>query len=120
MRITPGLRTTKRYQTEGGRCPFDEWFNSLRDTQGKANAAARIERAEKGGFGDHKVLGDGVFELRIDVGPGYRVYFGLEGDKFILLLLGGAKGSQSRDIERSKKYWADYVVRTKASERTSR
>jgi putative addiction module killer protein len=71
----------------------------------------RIIRLESGNFGDHKFIGDGVSEFRIDVGPGYRVYFGMAGMKRVVLLVGGSKNTQQRDIERAKLFWQDYQQR---------
>jgi len=89
-------------------------MGSLRDLQGKATVFARLERLRLGLFGDCKVVGDGVRELRIDFGPGYRVYFGQDGTTVVLLLLGGSKGTQTKDIARAKRYWLDYKERKDA------
>ena len=69
---------------------------------------ARLARVRRGNFGDAKSVGDGVHELRIDFGPGYRVYFGREGSRIVILLCGGAKKSQQRDIATAKRYWKEY------------
>jgi len=79
---------------------FDIWFGGLSDRQAKARIAARIGRVEMGNFGDHKFF-DGIGELRIDYGPGYRVYFVKRGSVVVILLSGGDKGSQKRDIKRA-------------------
>lgn len=81
---------------------FSDWINSLRDLRAVARINARIGRLRLGNFGDAKSIGDGVSELRIDYGPGYRVYFTRRGETVVILLCGGAKGSQARDIERAK------------------
>lgn len=86
--------------------PFKEWLEGLRDTAAQARIAVRIARAEDGNFGDHKSVGGGVYELRIPFGPGYRVYYAIEGQKIILLLIGGDKSTQSKDIEKAQKFWA--------------
>lgn len=80
---------------------FDAWFDGLRDRQAKRRIQARIDRAEEGNFGDHKSVGKGVFEMRIDCGPGYRVYFTLRGLELVILLAGGDKSSQQADIRLS-------------------
>ncbi|MFL1475212.1 type II toxin-antitoxin system RelE/ParE family toxin [Acinetobacter baumannii] len=80
---------------------FDEWFDSLRDTQGKARINARLRRVELGNFGDAEPVGENVSELRFFFGPGYRVYFIQEGDEIIVLLAGGDKSSQQKDIDKA-------------------
>lgn len=81
---------------------FADWFKRLADIRAKAQIVRRIERAEAGNLGDVKSLGDQVFEMRVHHGPGYRLYFARQGDRLILLLCGGDKGSQRRDIEQAK------------------
>jgi len=81
---------------------FDQWFERLRDRKAAARVQARIDRAEAGNLGDCKPVGGGVSEMRIDHGPGYRVYFVQRGHEFIILLAGGEKGSQAKDIEAAK------------------
>lgn len=77
---------------------FNYWLENLKDIRGRARVLVRIERLIQGNFGDIKPVGEGVSELRIDFGPGYRVYFLKKGDKFIFLLAGGDKSSQKKDI----------------------
>ncbi len=78
---------------------FDRWYDGLRDRQGRARIAARLRRVELGNFGDVKPVGSGVSELRIDCGPGYRVYLTQRGLEVVILLAGGDKSTQSKDIE---------------------
>jgi len=78
---------------------FSSWFSHLRDKQVKARIQVRIDRAEDGNFGDHRSVGDGVSEMRIDYGPGYRVYYTLRDGMLIILLAGGDKSSQTKDIK---------------------
>ena len=78
---------------------FDHWYDGLRDRQGRARIAARLRRDELGNFGDAKPVGSGVSELRIDYGPGYRVYLTQRGLEVVILLAGGDKRTQSKDIE---------------------
>ena len=86
--------------------PAREWLESLKDKMGQGAIYVRIARAESGNFGDHRPVGNGVVELRVSVGPGYRVYFALDGEDVILLLVGGSKSTQSKDIAIAKIYWA--------------
>lgn len=82
---------------------FKTWLNALKDVNGRARILARIRRLGEGNPGDHRNLTDGISELRIDVGPGYRVYYTQRGNELVILLVGGDKGSQQRDIEKAKK-----------------
>lgn len=84
---------------------FSEWLAKLRDMRGKARILARITSARAGHFGDCRSVGEGVFEMRIDVGPGYRVYYAQEGQQIYLLLLGGDKSTQKKDITKAKTLW---------------
>ncbi len=103
----------RRYLTESGRDVFGEWLKDLPDDQARAKVAARVLRLAAGNFGDCKSLRDGIWELRIDWRPGYRVYFAKEGRLIVLLLCGGDKRKQSADIERAINYWRDYKARTR-------
>ena len=98
----------KFYVTHGRKAPFVDWLVGLKNAKTRDIIIARIARIRLGSIGEHKSVGDGVFELRIDYGPGYRVYFGREGKTLVILLCGGDKGSQQRDIATAKKLWADY------------
>jgi putative addiction module killer protein len=100
------------YVTEDGRAPFSEWLASLRDLKARAKIRVRLDRVSLGNFGDCHGVGDGVQELRIDYGPGYRVYFGQEGATIVLLLCGGDKSTQTKDIEIAKGYWNEYRRRS--------
>lgn len=86
----------------------DEWLDHLVDKQAAARITTRIERLKRGAFGDCKPLQDGVWELRVDYGPGYRVYYSVVGKKLVLLLCGGDKRRQGADIERAIYYLNDY------------
>jgi putative addiction module killer protein len=96
------------YVTEDGRVPFSEWLVSLRDIKARAKIRVRLDRVSLGNLGDCHGVGEGVLELRIDYGPGYRVYFGQVGSTIVLLLCGGDKSTQANDIERAKHYWNEY------------
>lgn len=101
----------RQYQTADGRMPFAEWLQALRDRRANQAIAARILRMQAGNRGDWKTVGAGVFELRIDVGPGYRVYCGQDGATLVLLLCAGDKRTQTKDIEHARDYWKDYQAR---------
>lgn len=87
------------------------WLGKLRDTTAKISVVRRVTRIEQGNFGDHKFCRDGVWELRIDVGAGYRVYYAVAGKQVILLLCGGDKRAQDADIKRACEYWQDWQRR---------
>jgi putative addiction module killer protein len=87
---------------------FSAWLGALRDKRGRAKILVRIARLAHGNPGDVAPVGDGVSELRIDFGPGYRVYYVQRGTKYILLLVGGDRSSQSRDIARAKRLAQEY------------
>jgi len=101
-----------QYETEDGACPFAEWFDGL-DVRAALKVRTALARMELGNFGDVKPVGQGVSERRIDFGPGLRLYFGQEGRKLVVLLVGGTKKRQQRDVEQAKAYWADYKRRKK-------
>lgn len=103
----------EHYITADGRDVVTEWLKKLRDARGKTAIVRRMDRMEKGNFGDHHFCRDGVWELRVDVGPGYRVYYGLEEDALVLLICGGDKETQSRDIERAVSLLKEYKERKK-------
>jgi putative addiction module killer protein len=105
-------RELQIYLTEEGQAPFSEWLASLPDRKARAKIRVRLDRVSLGNFGDCRGVGDGVQELRIDYGPGYRVYFGQVGSTIVLLLCGGDKSTQANDIEQAKQYWNDYRRRT--------
>ena len=103
------------YQDEDGRSPFGRWFARL-----NAEAAAKVTtatiRLEQGNFSNVKSVGRGVSEYRIDFGPGYRIYFGQDGDVLVILLGGGTKKRQNQDIKLAQECWTDYKARKKAGE----
>lgn len=99
------------YQTSAGKRPFDEWMEALKSRDAVAAVAidARLERIrDHGNFGDHKPLGGSVYELRIHLGPGYRIYYLLHGREMVILLAGGLKRDQKRDIARAHEFAADF------------
>ncbi len=104
------------YQTVDERRPIEEWLSELKaDRRARAAILVRIDRIERGLIGDWKSVGGGVGELRVDYGPGYRVYFGRDGMTVVVLLCGGYKGTQSRDIGTARQYWRDYEKRKRSS-----
>ncbi len=107
------LYTLEEYVTEEEKIPFREWLDALRDRRARARIRVRLNRVRLGNFGDAKSVGGGVYELRVPYGPGYRVYFARTGGRIILLLCGGDKSSQRRDIAKAKVYLADYQRRSK-------
>jgi putative addiction module killer protein len=96
------------YQTEKGDEPFTDWLNGLRDPKARRAILKRVGRLEQGLYGDCKPVGAGVSELRFVLGPGYRVYFGEEAGKIVILLCGGDKSTQDDDIKTAKEYWKEY------------
>jgi putative addiction module killer protein len=105
-------RELREYLTETGRNPFREWLHSLRDLQARARIRVRLNRVRLGNLGDCKPVGDGVMELRLDFGPGYRIYFGQAGEVLVILLCGGDKRTQTRDTITAKQSWQSYQRRT--------
>lgn len=97
-----------RTNVSGGKDIFTDWVDSLADSSGAAAITRRIDRIQEGNFGDHRPVGGGVWELRIHCGPGYRVYYGEDGAVIVLLLCGGDKRSQRKDIYRAQRLWQDY------------
>ena len=100
-------RDLQVFVTSGGHKPFSEWVNTLR-VDDQVIIRNRLDRVEKGNFGDVKSLGDGVYELRFHQRGGFRIYYGLDGKTVVLLLLGGDKSTQAKDIKLAKKYWNEY------------
>ena len=103
----------RHYISRGGKDVFDDWLSQLADTRAQAKIATRINRLAAGNFGDCKPLCQGLRELRIDWGPGYRVYYAMLGSVCVLLLCGGDKRKQSSDIDRAIQYLQDYKERTR-------
>ena len=100
------------YVSDDGKNIFRTWLHKLKDSTARARIRVRLNRVRLGNFGDCKSVGQGVSELRIDYGSGYRVYFGKNGAVVVLLLCGGTKQSQAKDIRNAQKYWAQYQQRT--------
>ena len=102
------------YVTRKGKVPFKKWLLKLKDRDARGRILLRIARLRSGNFGDAKSVGKGVSEIRVDYGPGYRLYFGRAGEALVLLLCGGDKDTQAADIKMAKEYWEEYKSRTGA------
>lgn len=100
----------RQYVDAGGRSPFDQWFNRLDDVAA-ARVTTSLTRLGTGNWSNVEGVGAGVFEVKIDFGPGYRVYFGKDDDRIVILLGGGTKKRQSRDIEIARDHWKQYKQR---------
>lgn len=98
----------RKYRTDQGQAPFDLWLGRIADQRAKAKVKTRLDRLAKGNEGDWKSVGEGVRELRIPEGKGYRVYYAWDGDAIVILLCGGSKSRQSSDIKKAQEYWRDY------------
>lgn len=107
------MKTLKYFKLSNGREPYRDWLEKL-DSMIKARVSAYIDKVVEGGSRKNvRALKDGVFEIKMDFGPGYRVYFGEDGDLILLLLLGGNKRTQFLDIVTAKKYWREYVQKNR-------
>lgn len=103
----PGIRI-EMYTTASGIVPFERWLEDLRDRTTRAKIRVQVDRLSLGNFGKCRFLKAGLGELRIEWGPGYRVYFGRVGPTVVVLLCGGDKSTQARDIRRAQEYWEDF------------
>ena len=102
----------REYLEPDGTSPFRRWFLGI-DTRGRESVDDAVARMRLGNLGDHKSLGRGLVERRIDSGPGYRIYFGRDGERLVLLLAGGTKRRQQRDVDQARERWTDYKRRTR-------
>ncbi len=96
-----------------GKEPFFDWLNGIKNSTNRQRILAGIRRLEQGNYGDCGSVGEGVSELRMFFGPGYRVYFGETAQSIVVLLCGGDKGSQKKDIKQAKTYWKEYLTNEK-------
>jgi putative addiction module killer protein len=101
------------YADQHGHAPFESWFEKL-DARAQAKVTVALDRLKRGNVSNVTGVGESVFELKLDWGPGYRLYFGRDGDRIVILLLGGTKKRQSRDIATAKSFWLDYKSRKPA------
>ena len=99
------------YETRAGKSPFLDWIEGLKETHTRAKTLTRLDRLKLGNFGDCKSIGGGISELHIHYGPGIRIYYSKIGTKIILLLCGGEKGSQKKDIKNAQAFLVDYKAR---------
>ena len=106
--MQPIERELRIYQSADRRVPYQDWFDRLRDMRARQKIQARIARLRLGNLGQSRSLGEGVYELKVDYGPGYRVYFGQDGPVLVILLCGGDKSTQRADIAKAKVYWFRY------------
>ena len=109
MQIKP--RSVEYYKTLSGKESAREWLSSIKDTLTQAILYKRIRQAGLGQFGRTRNVGNSVWELKIDYGPGYRVYYGIDGDELILILMGGSKKTQSADIKKAQSSWLEWKER---------
>lgn len=103
------------YRTRGGTEPFTDWLFALRDKTLRHRIETRINRIEQGNYGDHKRF-QGIVEIRLDLGKGYRIYCGEDGQALVIILVGGDKSSQDRDIREALVYWRDYHEQKKIAD----
>lgn len=101
-------RAVDYYRTTTGKAPAQEWLSAIKDKLTQAILYKRIRQAGLGQFGKTRNVGDGVWELKIDYGPGYRVYYGIHGDELILILMAGSKRTQMADIKKARAYWIEW------------
>lgn len=101
-------KTIEIFIDTNGKAPFENWFYSLRDAVARRKIRKRLDRAEEGNLGECNFVGGGVYEMKIDFGPGYRIYFGQAGSKIIILLCGGDKSTQQKDVKKAQEYWVAY------------
>ena len=106
----------REYIDTAGRSPFTKWLRAL-NVQAAAKVATALERIAAGNHSNVKTVGNGVLEYRVDFGPGYRIYFGRDGDRLVILLAGGTKKRQQDDIEAAQERWADYKQRKAEDEK---
>ena len=96
------------YTDKAGKEPFTKWLDGLKDARSRRRILARLRRLEQGNYGDCKHLQDAIFELRLFFGPGHRIYFSEDGDTLVILLCGGDKSNQVKDIKKAITYWNEY------------
>jgi putative addiction module killer protein len=118
-RLEARERVVKYYLPVGRPAPFGQWRDGFSDHKLRAAIAVRVARLRGGNFSDSRAVGDGVIESRIDIGPGYRIYYGSDGDE-IILLCGGDKSTQDSDIRKAQIFWKDYKERAEPNAKERR
>ena len=108
MLVTP--KEIEVFRVKNGGVPFEDWWDDLNDKKAVARVLARLARVRQDNLGDCKSVGEGVSELRVDYGPGHRVYFEQKGQTLVVLLCGGDQRTQDRDIRLAKQYWHEFKV----------
>ena len=98
------------FEDQDGNEPFTDWLYGLKDSRGRQRILIRIKRLGEGNYGDCEPVGEGISELRMFFGSGYRVYFGEDANNIVVLLCGGDKRSQKKDIKQAKAYWQEYLT----------
>ena len=106
-------KEVQAYTTSNGKVPFHNWLNGLKDETTRARINRRLDRLALGNYGDFKPVGEGVYEMRLQFGAGYRVYFGEINNHIVLLLSGGDKSTQAKDIKLAQQYWHEFKNRVK-------
>ncbi|MFT5323274.1 MAG: putative addiction module killer protein [Planctomycetaceae bacterium] len=106
------MTTVTQYETEDGKVPFQRWFASL-GTKAALKITTAVAQMKCGNFGDHKSVGSGVWERRINFEKGYRIYYARDGDELVILFCGGTKSRQQSDIHKAKELWSEYRKRRK-------
>jgi len=96
------------FEDDTGRYPFENWINSIKDSRILARIGNRLDRLETGNLGDYKKIDNDIYELRLFFGPGYRIYFGIENKVLVVLLCGGNKSTQTKDIKKAKQNWSKF------------
>ena len=98
----------RKYKSTNGHIPFDEWLDTIKDKSVKARLLKRLKKVQLGNLGDWNSVGDGIFELREHFNRGFWIYYGIEKQTVILLLCGGGKSTQAKDIRKARQYWREY------------
>lgn len=110
-------RSVSMLETESGICPFERWYQGIKDKRVRATIAAKVTLLQDAAYTNFKSVGEGVFEIRIFLGPGYRIYFCFVGNEIVVLLAGGDKNSQNDDIKKAKGLWKEYKDETEKHQR---